>query len=409
MMLVNSDKNINLHIVPDSKFIGPFILDIEALSIDENHLFIAISRWEDSESHFTFIDGKKVIYAPLDSESFKLTVGKLTRFKKIFIHWLLPNVESFVRSIPAGPLVCWCFWGEFDASFGPFSRYLRYENQSKEFALSSDINWRIITSQPLKLPYLPKFLRGGVRFFYSLIRWFKRVKSISRVDILLHWNEIDLQLLRIANISPFLKRHEFFYNVIDVTPSTNSDFVDKIWIDHELDGKTVLLLGHSAFPSGNHLDALDEVKEKITDECLRIISFLSYGDSVYREVVIAKGRKLFGSRFIPITTLLPVSEYYYLLSRISAAFLNHRYSEGAGNIFRILLEGKPLFLNPRSTILKMLSVDGVKVYDASTALSLNNISYISLESKNNNLKYISNKFSHNASIKNLQAFFDANN
>lgn len=407
MMSDNFKRPINLHIVPDSIFINKFISDIESISNDEDHLFIAISRQDSISDKFTYLDDGKVIYAPLKSELFTTTVGQLRKFKRIFIHWLLPCLENFVRSIPKGPLVCWCFWGEFDPSFGPLSRYLRYEKQSREFARASDITWHLISGRVLIYPVIPSFIRSGVRFLTSLLRLTRRVISISRVDIFLHWNEIDLQVLRHVNIRLPMKRHEFIYNVIDVTPCETSPFVDQLWKDHKLEGKTVLLLGHSAFPSGNHLDALDLLNEKIKNSSIRIISLLSYGDAIYREVVIEKGRRLFGARFIPITTLLPTAEYYHLLSRISAAFLNHRYSEGAGNIFRILLEGKPLFLNPRSTIFQMLRADGVKIYNAPLEISDQRISEFSNLTAIYNKQYILKRFSSGVSVENLNSFLSA--
>jgi len=397
----------NLHIIPDNKFIDAFIADIKEASCGEVNCFLAFNRYDDRREGFTYITSPDVIYSPPSSSGFYGNAGDLKKYKRIFIHWLLPNLEEFVRSIPPGPLVCWCFWGEFDASFGPLSKLLRFEKKSRDYADVSNAIWNLTRTQALRFPFVPFFLRQKLGFFTSLIRWVRRVIAISRVDVLLHWNEADRRILSCANLHPFLSRHEFFYNVIDVALSVESKVVDKLWLDHHLEGKNVLLVGHSSFPSGNHLDALDLIKNKLDDDSLRVIAVLSYGDPVYREVVIQKGVGLFGSRFISLTEFLPIGEYYYLLSRISAAFLNHRYSEGAGNIFRVLMEGKPLFLNRHSTIYKMLKEDGVSVYCAADELSIENIKNFSTDLIDGNIKYISERFSSDASVRNLRNFLKA--
>lgn len=396
----------NLHIVPDSRFVPHFMADLEEVSGLESHLFVAPDT-AGQGSAFQYLDPAKVLHAPLGTPSFVAAVGDLRRYKRVFIHWLLPHLEAFVGSIPPGPLVCWCFWGEFDASLGPISRLLRLGDKTRSYVEASEGLWQIANGLTPRLPYIRGCVRRPLRIFPSVFRWGRRVVATRRVDMVLHWNRIDVDVLKRAHLRRSLPMHEFFYNVIDVKPSAKSCFVDALWEKEGLAAQTVLLVGHSSFPSGNHLEAFDAVKRALDSERLTVISLLSYGDPMYRELVIQAGRRLFGDRFIPVTQLLNTEEYYYLLSRISAAYLNHHFSEGAANIFRILLEGKPLFLNPRSTIFQMLRADGIAVYDSTRSLSIPVLESHSAIRRQEAADYINTRFSRAAGLANLQAFLQA--
>ena len=202
-----------------------------------------------------------------------------------------------------------------------------------------------------------------------------------------------------------MARKEFFYNVIDSEAATRSAIVDGLWRDRALDGCKVVMLGHSSFPSGNHLDAMDRLACHADDAALRVIAVLSYGDPIYREVVKERGRRLFGSRFIAVSEFMPVADYYYLTQKVSAAVLNHHLSEGAGNIFRLLRDGKKVFLSSRSTIYKMLKRDGVAIFDIDTDLGVDSISPISDADVERNRLYIATKFGDDAARSNMERIF----
>ena len=394
-----------LHIVPDNKFIGAFICDVRGVSTLCDHQFVAFNRYDPLLEKFEYLDPDVVIYAPPGTRAFVESVGPLERYEKVFIHWFLPELESFIRTIPKGPMVYWCFWGEFDASLGPLSRRLRYGRASRRYVAAADLLSGVTNPAPRRFPWIRGPARSLIASFVSGVRWLSRARSVARVDVLLHWNDIDHLLLKKLSLHRSMARKEFFYNVIDSEAATRSAIVDGLWRDRALDGCKVVMLGHSSFPSGNHLDAMDRLACHADDAALRVIAVLSYGDPIYREVVKERGRRLFGSRFIAVSEFMPVADYYYLTQKVSAAVLNHHLSEGAGNIFRLLRDGKKVFLSSRSTIYKMLKRDGVAIFDIDTDLGVDSISPISDADVERNRLYIATKFGDDAARSNMERIF----
>jgi hypothetical protein len=81
----------------------------------------------------------------------------------------------------------------------------------------------------------------------------------------------------------------------------------------------------------------------------RVVVPLSYGDAVYRDAVIALGRRLFGDRFVPIVEYMPLERYNAVLADCSIAVMGHRRQQGLGNIGTMMLMGARVFIDPAST------------------------------------------------------------
>src|SRR5262249_51243273 len=69
-----------------------------------------------------------------------------------------------------------------------------------------------------------------------------------------------------------------------------------------------LLLGNSATPTNNHLDAF-ELLRRLDLEGRNIVVPLSYGVESYADAVCAHGHRLFGPRFVPLRGYLSPAEY----------------------------------------------------------------------------------------------------
>lgn len=108
----------------------------------------------------------------------------------------------------------------------------------------------------------------------------------------------------------------------------------------ENEGFTVIV-GNSATPENNHIQVFDYLKR--VNGIARIICPLSYGDSNYARMITDKGKSIFGERFTPITTFLPLEEYLKLLCSIDFGFYGYRRQQGLGNVYPLLFMGKPVF------------------------------------------------------------------
>lgn len=121
-----------------------------------------------------------------------------------------------------------------------------------------------------------------------------------------------------------------------------------------------ILVGNSASPSNNHADVF-ALLATLPLGSRRIIVPLSYGDAAYRDAVIARGRELFGERFVPIVDFLALEQYNALIAECSVAIMGHRRQQGLGNIGTMMLLGARVFVDPASTVYRHFRSRGAVV------------------------------------------------
>jgi dTDP-N-acetylfucosamine:lipid II N-acetylfucosaminyltransferase len=105
-----------------------------------------------------------------------------------------------------------------------------------------------------------------------------------------------------------------------------------------------ILLGNSASATNNHLEAFSllhqlDLKDK------KIIAPLSYGSKTYAKAIEQRGRDLFGSRFQPLKSFLPMAEYNRVIGSCGTIIMNHYRSQAVGNIVASLYIGCRVYLN----------------------------------------------------------------
>jgi hypothetical protein len=106
-----------------------------------------------------------------------------------------------------------------------------------------------------------------------------------------------------------------------------------------------VLLGNSAKPSSNHLEAIDLLRGRLP-EGGRIVCPLSYGKTRagYVRAVIDAGRAAFGERFEPLTEWMPIEAYNSRIARCGVVLMNHRRQEAMGNICAALYRGATVYM-----------------------------------------------------------------
>lgn len=123
-----------------------------------------------------------------------------------------------------------------------------------------------------------------------------------------------------------------------------------------------ILLGNSADPSNNHIDALEKLRP-YTAENIQIFCPLSYGDAEYAKQVADYGESIFGDKFNPLLEFMRFDEYKKLLAKIDIAIFNHKRQQGMGNITSLLGMGKKVFMRSDVTSYHAISSLGALVYD----------------------------------------------
>lgn len=125
---------------------------------------------------------------------------------------------------------------------------------------------------------------------------------------------------------------------------------------------TNILLGNSATPTNNHMNAFQKLRP-YANEDIRIYCPLSYGDNEYANEIEEVGSRIFGDKFIAIREFMPHEKYLDILAKIDIGIFNHSRQQAVGNISTLLGLGKAVFINRNVTTFSMLKSLGVEIFD----------------------------------------------
>lgn len=140
------------------------------------------------------------------------------------------------------------------------------------------------------------------------------------------------------------------------------------YIPHDIDSDeyikdtayTYILLGHSATSYGNHIEGLNFL-HKWKNENIKIYCPLSYGNMTYRDMVISKGKELFGDKFIPMIDFMEIEKYYAFLNNIDVAVLPITKMAAGTTILYLSAHGKRIYL--KREIMKCFDGMAENIYD----------------------------------------------
>ncbi len=155
------------------------------------------------------------------------------------------------------------------------------------------------------------------------------VAAAARIDVF-SANPVDAAMLREVLPSLHAKLHVIpSFTVEDVFASGGPAMA----------GPDVLL-GNSANPTNNHLEALRLLCGRLPPGGA-VVAPLSYGTAprAYAAAVAQAGRDMLGERFQPLTEWLPIEAYHTRLARCGVVFMNHRRQQAVGNICAALHRG----------------------------------------------------------------------
>lgn len=121
-------------------------------------------------------------------------------------------------------------------------------------------------------------------------------------------------------------------------------------------------VGNSASPQNRHIDAFEKLK-KLDLNNVEIYVPLSYaGSKEYIESVIEKGKAFWGDKFFPLIDFMSGEEYSQYLNSIDIAIFNMDRQMALGNITRLALMGKKVYINDYTTSWDFYNEHGVRIY-----------------------------------------------
>ena len=136
-------------------------------------------------------------------------------------------------------------------------------------------------------------------------------------------------------------------------------------------------------------------KIKIVD--FSLIVPLNYGHVDYQNFIVNEGHNIFEDKFVPLLNFLKRDEYYALFDEIDVFVMNHIRTQAGANIVVALRKGKPVFINPKSSIYQFFTRLGIKLYPINLLKSLtmdqiNDIIKNESNNINNNIKILNSNF-----------------
>jgi len=171
-----------------------------------------------------------------------------------------------------------------------------------------------------------------------------------------------------------------------------------------------ILLGNSATPENNHMEALELLSGfELGDR--KIITILSYGDDSYKNKIVSRGQKAFPEHFMPIVDFMPLVDYNALLGTCSVAIMNHYRQQAVGNILSLLWIGTKVFLSERNTMyhyLKRIDCHIFTVSELTGGNDANILEPLNETERIHNRHILASILSTDKLMKHLQNFFDEN-
>jgi len=133
-----------------------------------------------------------------------------------------------------------------------------------------------------------------------------------------------------------------------------------------------IMVGHSSFPILNHVDVFDKLSNiGLVDN--KIIVPLSYGNREYGDKVINYGKKLFGSKLIPLIEYLPLEKYNEVINQCNTFILNSLVQQGGANIRHFLLTGKKVYIHHNNPLFIDLVNQGFKLFSIQRDLTFEHL------------------------------------
>jgi len=126
-----------------------------------------------------------------------------------------------------------------------------------------------------------------------------------------------------------------------------------------------VLVGNSADPSNNHIDAL-KLLLPYKQHNIKVFVPLSYGDKFHAQKVIEQGKAWFGhDNFFPIVSFMEFDQYLEFLGEMDVALFFHHRQQAMGNTISLLGLGKTVYMRCDVSQWQLFKSLNIRVFDAS--------------------------------------------
>lgn len=168
-----------------------------------------------------------------------------------------------------------------------------------------------------------------------------------------------------------------------------------------------ILIGNSATKSNNHFEIIDYLS-RFRNEMINIYIPLSYGDIKYGREVEKYAKLKLGNKVTLIKDYMQPQEYNSFLNTIDIGIFNYHRQQGLGNINRLLILRKKVFINSISGMTKHYQDMNIKIYDTNLLKTCNFLEFIEFneQENENNRKILVKKLSNSNIAKKWDNVFE---
>jgi len=331
-----------LHIIPDDKFIDAVYGIFEEIK-PGSHDYLNIS----THPGFRYIKDFYQIKISSTSQISKQTLSNINQYSIVFIHYLSLEARAIIEKAPCNTKFIWLGWG---------ADYYHLIKSKDELWLpvTGEIMRLLLTRRPNQSPLTR--IKRHLKFVLTPKRILNHLKKTRYTRKIGPLGSDETSLLnRFHSMSTPIK--EDYDAIVAKHADINIPFLDwNYWIKdfnaYEISphrGENNILLGNSATPENNHIEALESIAPYLPSD-YKIICPLNYGDSSYADEVERRARVILGNRFFAIRIFMDSHDYINLLSSCSAIIMNHVRQQALGNILISLCAGAHVYLNTENPI-----------------------------------------------------------
>lgn len=283
----------------------------------------------------------------------------LIDFDCLVVHYMTePFMEGIRRTRPE-VLVVWAGWGgDYYYLIEPYLGQLLLNKTKHLVDCRNESNNK----------FHKKILDKGTRFLGSLTS--EPIMALSKLRNFLSNKKIDVSIHDvIGKIDLLWVNPEEMSMVEKALPGFKGKFHRVCYYSAEdtfaqgperMDGPDILI-GNSATDTNNHLELFDCLMSVELDD-RRLITPLSYGDDWYGDEIARIGRKLFGERFVPLRTYMPINEYYDRIATCGTVMMNHVRQQAGTTIATALYKGAKVFLRKENPVFDFYRNMGLKLF-----------------------------------------------
>ena len=347
---------MNYHIIPQDKFFENYIEDIYRIHQEDNNVIWV--RGDEGDSRFFHTD-HPVEYLGNKFVSLREHIRWIGPEDKLFVSWydtLIGN--AILKAELTAPVYVYLMGSDF---------YSQPEGWHEKWLLDP-LTRRAFDKDGLFPVWKPWKWKKWMDFKKKLReRYSKKHETVKRIDYLVlpehATGEVDL----VKKLYPGCKaKHRI--GTFDQNVDLSRSFPMKPVPAKE--EPMNILLGNSADPSGNHLDAIRFLKRNVKVP-FELYCLLSYGDRSVRNRICKFGNQELGERFHPVKEYMDREKYVGFLNDMDLVLMYHNRQQAAGAIMTSLSLGKPVFMKSRSPLYRQIVSLGIHaVHDASRLASM---------------------------------------